>query len=710
MQKKLIKLALISSFIIPQMRAWADIESQDQQQQQQFASSSVYAKIMKSGHQYQSKESFLDFMDVPLFNETFLRAQKLRLKTVGDITLEQFLDDSPMMQKLVPGLRKQFLSDLQVTTTGNLLQEFLITKESNPRLYHQLMRVMRAQNFSRKQMRRAQFYRKMGEVNADAYTASVDGVGFELLTGLDDIANSTELRGVMGHELGHIRSGHVFIGVLDSVLQIQAMKQLLGADAASLTSTQLREWDKTRDKLALNSINRLSERFKINRGEMSDAFIKMMRNTDETISRSFSGDERTNVLQQYLDVKIATFSQMEMNASDIQLIKELKEKLGIDQVMKANMDQVTTLFQNVITTADSRNMESSADAFGNIVVRPSHAARMDMKFAGAQVSDRLTTGQLQELVQRFRDQVNMARKTSTRAQYNNKIGGKASSDHPFSGLRVIKQAAFDQHIDRIALANPFLNRIVFRDQAVLDMQKLQDDIAEIKSALDKPTAQALSKRVMQSMILKKEKALQAYQNGMRQLDLNISDLLSDPRFLDGNPRVLNLLDLRMAELQIAEMQLVSFEESLSGGVGSTLDAAEQKDLHDGLIALVTAAKQDPMLLKAVAAMEAELVVLSKPMAQETTEKISQREQKLSKRQQILAQVKTALGASASLQETFAARTEMHSTTKSVDRISLAAPTLGPKNSNTQWDASAPAFKDETPKALANACKDFLTGK
>ncbi len=701
MQKKLIKLALISSILIPQMQAWGGSDDQN------AAAGSLYLRIQSRGHHNQSRESFLDFMGDTLLNQAYLNAQKMRLKTVGDISLEGFLDASPMMQKLVPGLRAQFLADLKSTTSGNLLEEFLITKKSNPRLYHQLMRVMRAQGFSRKQMARAKFFRKMGEVNADAYTASVDGVGFELLTGLDDIATPSELRGVMGHELGHIRSGHVFIGVLDSVLQIQVVKQLSASDSGAMSMAELRAWEKIRDDMAAKAIARLGARFKINADEMSDAFMMMMKNTDETISKSFSGEQRATVLQQYLDLKISTYEKMEINASDIALLKAYRDDMGVKQIRKANLDQATQLFEKVVTPADSRNMESSADAFGNIVVRPSRAAMMDAVFAGGEIKTRLTSSQVQDLVQFMRDQVNLDRKLSTRAEYYNKIGGVASSDHPFSALRVLKQAAFDQHIDRIALANPFLNHIVLRDAVLTEIEKRKQNIVELQFAMTlskqeregnpqvKAIIQGLSISSLNALLKKNSTELSGYQERLPQIEMQISDLLMDSRFSKGNPRVLNLLDMRLAELMMAQIELVSFEESLKGGFASTLSAQERAEVLARLQGLVELSKQDTLLLKAVAALENEVALLSQQ------EPGSER---FSKRKEILFQVKAALAPDASLNHSYLARVEMRSLTKSPDRISLNKFDSGPKNSNTEWDPSAPAFKDETQNAKARACR------
>ncbi len=684
MQKKLIRLALISSFIIPQMRAWGGPE-EDQQKQLP-----VYEKILKSGHRYSSIESFLDFMAVPLYNQAYLNAQKLRLKTVGDLTLERFLDDSPMMQKLVPGLRKQFLAELQGTNSDNLTGGFLITKKSDPRLHNQLMRVMRAQGFSRKQMARAKFYRKMGEVNAYAYTASVDEVGFVLLSGLDDIADPAQLRGVMGHELGHIRSGHVFIGILDSVLQIQTMKQLVVPNPAAMTMAEMAKWESIRNKMSLAASQNISKRFKLDPDQVSDAFMKMMKNTDDTISRSFSDVQRTTVLQQYLDMKISIYEGMEMNPSDIQLLKEYRDHLSPNVLTKVDPSQALILFQQVMTMADSRNMETSADAFGNIVVKPIRAGTMDETFLGGDNTTKLALDKLAISVQFIRDQVNLDRKNSTRAQYYNKIGGAGSSDHPLSALRVIKQASFDQHIDRISLSNRFLQKVVLLDQFQTEIKKRQEAIFELQ-------LQNITKNVDKLMA-----EIELYKQGIVQQKMNISDLLSDPRFLDGNPRTLNLLDFRMAELQIGQMELTSFQENRNNAIFASISEEEKTQIEAVLQAVVDRAKKDDLLQQAIVTLEAEIAVLSKGGPAKGA--------RLQLRQTILDQAKLALDPSASLKETLAVRTVIGKTSKSRDRISLETPTLGPLNSNTQWDASAPPFKDETPAALSKACQDLIKGK
>ncbi len=696
MQKKLIKLAIVTTFIIPQMRAWAgpDVDQIVQ------PTAAISRRIEVSKHQYNSTESFLDFMDDKLLNLAYLNAQKLRLKTVGDQNLEAFLEASPMLQKIAVSLRKQFAVDLQTANTGNLLQDYLVTKESNPRLFHQLMRVMRAQGFSREQMKNAKFFRKMADVNAYAYTASVDGVGFVLQSGLDDIANPTELRGVMGHELGHIRSGHVFMGVLDSVLQVQVVKQLIGLNEGSVTSADMRAWEHMRDAMSEKTIDSIEEKYGVSARSAHDAFSKMMKRADEVIAKSFSGDQRTLFLQQYLELKIDTLKDMEMNTAHIQLLIELQEKLRPNQVMKANMEQVAALFDQVVGAADSRNMESSADAFGDIVVRPSRAARMDTKFAGAELPTRMSPEQIQHLIQQIRHQVNLTRKMNTRAEYNNFVGNLRASDHPFSNLRVLKQAAFDQHIDRIALANPFLRHIVLRDAVVNEIDQRAARIVQLNAAIQSGRLSAKVMKKAEALLKKTSSEIANLELRLPQIELQISNLMIDPRFIEGNPRVLNLLDFRLAELQISQVELSGVEQALKGPLAANIPEEKKQAVLENVRGYVDSKRQDPLLQKAISALEAEIEALK----QKTTEG---RAKALALRESILERVKAAIEpTTSSIENSIAVRAEIGKTTKSVDRISLLKPTSGPKNSNTEWDASAPAFKDEV-KPRVMSCKDLF---
>jgi hypothetical protein len=683
-QKKLWKLALISTFVIPQTRSWAVSPSVDPVQKSQVPNA------QKAASSYiLSSKVFQELMNDQSLNELNLRAQQRRLKTNVDYDMQKYFDGDVSTRSVMPTFLKQLNSDILSETTLNELKMTEVTAKSDPVLFHEFIQVLRTFGQSEQQIKNAKCYRSMGPINAYAYTISPDHVYFVVYDSLDNIASRAELRGVMGHEIGHVRAGHVKYGALDTSRQLFLINHLLAKANSNMAE------DEKQRVFAEIKVKLISERAK--------TFVKQASDQNEAVSsdarRSFSNlietatlpknyfsqDEESAILSDYVDRIIANLSVLEIPERYREIFENVKQRLQANDPIAVNMDQLQEAL-HVWTLAYSRADETSADYWGDLVGRPSRVAMMDAKFGGRKISADPTRKEIQDAVKSVILQVQKAQRMNTRQGFYELVGGPNSGDHPFSNMRILRQAKFDQSIDRISLANPFLRIAVLLDEARSELADIDQNILITQKQALEYKSRGFTKLAGQAQAQIKKQVLKRIeaQENIKKIESELLRLLADPAFDKTHPRSTDLLDYRLAQKQMIEAMRASLQSS-----GQVNDSTVKATI-DVLSKAIQEFGQDPVLRAAITVLETQ--------ASGTGE------------QKALEAAKRALSEQSIPNDTLEARKALAELTKSGSRISLTVD-LSQKSSNVSLDRQG-TFKDEAQAARmisAGMSKVKLTG-
>jgi phosphate uptake regulator len=197
-------------------------------------------------------------------------------------------------------------------------------------------------------------------------------------------------------------------------------------------------------------------------------------------------------------------------------------------------------------------------------------AMADARLAGGEVSRNPDKAEIKRVLTSAARAVRGTMAMGTRADYMDIIGGPGSSDHPNSNLRVVRSGKFDQHIDRIAMANPFLQIVSMLDQARAEIASLDHVLAANQAemsarGLDQATeslspAQKAMLEQFQALAKKLNDAKEEVNRQIAKIEPQITTLLMDPGFGKRHPRATDLLDFRLAQKQLLENQLAGLRE------------------------------------------------------------------------------------------------------------------------------------------------------
>lgn len=682
MHKKLIKVAVISSLILLQTQSPLAFGAKGTQ----APPPAVSAAQPQAPSYISSVAVFRDLMNDREVNELYLRAQQRRLKTAVDFSMQTYFDSSPFLKPITPFIYKILDVGVAASDTRNLMGMQLVTEESHPVLYHRVARTLQIQGFSDKQIKGTLIFLKMGDVNAYAYAYTPDNVRIVVQTDLHEMASAAEERGVLGHEFGHVRSGHVLYGVLDSIMQSRLV-----------TALAVKVYGPSPDSLGLVAVNEIKKSL-IN--QHLQTLVPEMTQTDsggKTIDQNAmqrqslaqligTADAKTGgtdtvqgaiLLGDYLNRIARHMETLEVESKYIAILDNARAHLMPNDVIAVNLEQLVTALQ-VWTQAYSREMETSADYFGAIIGTPSRNAMMDGKFSGRDVPENATKSDREKIVEQTMKQVEQAVRSNTRQSYYAIVSGLGAPNHPFGNLRLIRQAKFDQNIDRISLENRFLKIVVALDEARLGVGEAEQEIQYTKSVMAKLTANNLPKvaKKLESQIKVLEAKRAAAIRSIAKLEPKIKMLLEDPAFTQRHPRSTNMLDYRLAQKQLLEKSLaIVISLGKPDDPQAPMVIAAIKDAISDI-------SKDPMLQIAIATLQ--------------VEKASTVEKK------VLELALAAFAENATLEDTLKARQAVTELSKSASRI---GPDIDgePKSANTLTEVmkgkdgkAPPTFLDERP--------------
>jgi Zn-dependent protease with chaperone function len=671
-----VKLALLSAVVL--LQAQASLA--------QVVPPSGGAPQATSPTYLQSRTVYRSMMNDPELNRLNQRTQDARLKTAVDFGMQQFFDTNPLLQHVLPDFLQQLDSNVVDTMMRNQLSMTEITMQSNPQLRRKVERALKSVGFSEQQSREAKIYRALGGVNAYTFAYSPDRVGLVYLTGLDALIPRAEMIGVILHELGHVRSGHVKYGMLDSVMQISLMQMLAkvkerggnGTNSAQFTEL-IHQMITTRSAVLAQSSH-----------EPGTAIASRASNFQNILGKAYTyinqqaQFQSIRMFQNYLDTIISHMKTMEIEPRYAAILLNARQRLEPGDIIGVDLAQVAEAL-TVWNLAYSRERETSADYYGTLGGRPSRMAMADARLAGGEVSRNPDKAEIKRVLKSAAQAVRGTMAMATRADYMDIIGGPGSSDHPNSNLRVVRSGMFDQHIDRIAMANPFLQIVSMLDQARAEIASL-DHVLTVNQA--EMTARGLDQDAeslspAQKAMLEQFQALDKNLNDAKEevnrqvakIEPQITTLLMDPGFGKRHPRATGLLDFRLAQKQLLENQLADLR-----GLAEPKDPAVN-DIIKMIQRAISRIIGDPIVKTAVQSIQT---------ANSSPEELRALEVSLK-----------ALNEQASLTDTMRARQTLATLSKSESRIALDI-TYEPKSSGTHSSIQG-VFKGE--KAT---CEQYLS--
>ncbi len=457
----------------------------------------------------------------PAIHYSFNQTQATFLRTNIDLTVGNFLDNSPLIQMIRPMLVAKVRKDVREGIRAGQIRMDQIQRTTKDEIELEVLEVarevLRESGRTEKEVMSAKIYLAQGNVNAYTFSAQDGEIVIVLQSDLLDKLTFTRnenidgksipmshvkkdlLKAVFAHENGHIKSGHILQGVENLAMMMQVFKFFvfdpsLNGNEGDDEAKHNHLWDDMMTKLtpSLFATGEKANSSSGSKNTLTEAAKFLSSQLDEVLAKN--PDAVKSLLNPYLDMLINIVLQNgEMNGGVLNTLVMLRSSTAVPRSQDPR--QLERVFREVAALM-SREMETSADMYTFNSVARLFAAAVFTSFQGTpmKMSPDLRDRYLAGLISAVENLLKEGKEfydTSTEEEVAAMLSG-ADVDHPQGPLRVENILRYARTLDAMAMQNPIL-KLVVTHTGLLDILRidernqgiLQNALSEIRPLIEK---------------------------------------------------------------------------------------------------------------------------------------------------------------------------------------------------------------------------------
>lgn len=438
-----------------------------------YSFANEHEKIIGDPYNNNSNITFNQIMEGPIMRDLFLQLQRRNLLEPVDSLMHSFIENNPEIKKLslmlAEAFKGQFASyviNLELSHTFVPIEP--LTQNSNSSLtkkYRRIQRVLgdiaRDFGYSNEAIKNRLFYiaNGNGEVNAFTVSPFQDNIVIVANEELIDKMSDLELRAVLGHELSHIRAGHVANGILLNMLMNMTLRYFSPQETMG-------------EAMMDNGSHNHFAKYINNKGINNGAYLNIsMRDIEAYIyhNREILVPKFINICKSMLDISPG-YSKEAQFFKDLSSLQESKSSASID------IQKLKIIFE-LVGGIVSRAQETSSDRFASSQSHSENIATAMLKLAGlsAEANKEETRAILKSTIDRTNSIVSQLSPEELRLFNEN--------SHPLKSLRILSIISFPRTPD-IFFANPFMKLLLMENEITNKVKILHDYTQDEKSHLE----------------------------------------------------------------------------------------------------------------------------------------------------------------------------------------------------------------------------------
>ena len=417
----------------------------------------------ETGH---SRQIFLEMMSDPAAQAIFLGLQHQLLNTKEDNALRSFIESSPALSHIAQMYRDsqdKLLQDFARDAQVNMLR----VERGMTRQYDILDRLVVETaidlGFDREAIAKREIFVQYGAQNAFTVSGNQDRIIVVVTSEILKTMNKSELRGVLAHEMGHIRSAHTIQGQVSAILMSFVAHLYSNGAEEVFIDENLGEWSRLHKVLVSNST--VDKHFAFRRYQDTQSKSKATENRKEAMSllNQLSEKGTRKLIAGYLDIMINTMQVAGSHSSSINYFKYLRKNLKSLGDFSIHPEEFSYNAAEALA-AMSRMEERSADQYAASIIRNTHLASAFAKFLGLEFS----RPERDSILEQLRKQAQYFQENYIHDEKAPHVG----YSHPAPALRIDFLMNIKNY-PTVAFANPFLRLLLLDDAIDKHVQQVQ---------------------------------------------------------------------------------------------------------------------------------------------------------------------------------------------------------------------------------------------
>ena len=402
-----------------------------------FVSTTTFAQPMAT---HRSNDIFAQMMSNPNAAKSFQEIQWLLLNTRGDTSFIQFFKSNPQLSTIFNYVRTELNASLDEFSNHAKVSMLKLGPEL-PGQYRLIDKIVKelAQNlgFSQTAIHHREVYLALGGMNAFTVSGNQNRIIVVLQSDLVEKMNLQEIKAVLAHEMGHIRSMHTSLGVMYGLL-FDLVAEQFGIEAFP-------EQGGHYFKCSAHNV------FESDKSYLSQT-TAIFRNVQNSLAQ-IEPEQKAELAKTFLKTLLVTLNDSDAPAWTILYFQELSEKIGTHNSIAINAEQFA-LAGAQAEMAISRSQEKSADKYTSSAVPNLYGGSAFMKLAGIDFDSKtreLFIKQILKSVEEFYATVPEHLQSSY-----------MGTTHPSINLRIY-DLLNEESYPAILLANPFLKLLLLEE-------------------------------------------------------------------------------------------------------------------------------------------------------------------------------------------------------------------------------------------------------
>lgn len=425
-----------------------------------------------------SSNTFAELMNNETAYSHFITLQHNMLNTPSDNIFRRFLFRDPLLSQTFQALLKGQEKSLNEFSRSASVQMLRLVPGITPQLdpiRNMIVDLASDLGFPQSAIDNLELYVTDGPKNA----FTVSGSPFRIIVVLEreiiDALKPGELRAVMAHELGHIRSGHVIMGQMNLMILSLLERIVTGGSAAPGAGGLGLEGLLSQSELAMNIVRgttcvngcsvqhgswiqqktfralNVSPQMMAMRAPLEMAFIQK----PEAVIK---------LLLQYLDISLHVLDEMGASSDVQQYFADIQQRLP--NAGSAPFVNAAQFAENatILLHAYSRAFETSSDRISASVVKNDKMASAFARLLGAPFS----LADRRKILTQLKAQANQALDENTIDDFAEDMGGT----HPALNLRILQMLTMPSY-PTVFFANPFTRVLLLHESMTTEQLRLE---------------------------------------------------------------------------------------------------------------------------------------------------------------------------------------------------------------------------------------------
>lgn len=509
-----------------------------------------------------STTAFRRLMKSPLLRDHFTYLQQDLIPTRFDSEIRSFFRSdqflSTLYQAHIDNEEKTLQKFTDYAQTNMMRLRKIMGSEQGRQIHRMVVQLARSLGFSTEAVEHVMIYAADGSKNAFTVSASKNRIIIVFQSELLESLTQSEIRAIVGHELGHIVLGHSNLSKMNifmvNLLHSVFVNPKSAAGAANMNQSMNKELKERFGHVcssgcALN--HSVSTPMNLANADEDVAIEQIEMQAFMTLSSKQNIQGRNILLIRYLNLALKAMDEYLAPAQSISIMQNFRDNLiatmenpekYIGRSDLQDFSQAVTDMMNAI----SRSQEVSSDRVSDTVIKREYLASSFIRLLGLakfEIQDR------HKLITQVKDQAEeiLSRMDRTALSKPQHIG----TSHPSSVLRIYLITQIPSY-PSIFIANPFTKLL-----ALNQYESMEKGLAQY--GFDQP---AESKEDLQR---KKyfEEHLKQTSEASEQITSSILTLLRSRRITDKHPRLNNLIQYSLVQREIQLNQMKELKEKIA---------------------------------------------------------------------------------------------------------------------------------------------------